>query len=197
MSEYPPDEFDHLAEAGGPVGVHRRKGSVGAKIAAPFIVLILGGALAYAASWYLWKASGGEGLPPAGAHITPTITQTVVTGLPEVPSEEPTAEPTPSPTPTETAPPVDLNTAVTVFNGAGIQGLAGKQAEELTANGFASVTATNLSGAKPAANTVRYSDPSQITTAQRVAEVLGIAAIEQGATSNGGIEVLLVTNPDA
>lgn len=198
MSEYPPDEFDHLAQAGGPVGVHRRKGGIGAKIAAPFIVFVLAGGLAWGVSWYLWKQSGGEGLPPLGSVPTPTITQTIVTGVPtDEPTEEPTPSPSASPSPSETAPPIDLATPVTVLNGAGIQGLAGKQAEELKASGFSDVTASNLTGAKPAANTVRYSDASQITTAQQVASVLGIGAVEQGTTSNGGIEVLLVTNPDA
>lgn len=195
MSEYPPDEFDQLASAGGPVGVHRPKAGVGAKIAAPFIVFVLAGALAWGVSWYLWTQSGGEGPPPLGPIATPTITLTEVTGVPEEPTAS--ATPTASPSPSETAPPIDLATPVAVLNGAGISGLAGAQAEELTAAGFTSVTAGNLTGAKPAANTVRYTDPSQASTAAQVASVLGIAAVEQGSTTAGGIDVLLVTNPDA
>jgi hypothetical protein len=196
VSEYPPDEFDQQASAGGPVGVHRPKKGVGAKIAAPFIVFVLAGAAAYGVSVYLWQQSGGEGLPP-GTVVTPTIIETVVTGIPEEPTTSPTLSPTASPSPSETAPPVDLATPVVVLNGAGIGGLAGAQAEELTAAGFSNVTASNLTGAKPAANTVRYADASQVSTAAQVAQVLGIAAVEQGATTAGGIDVLLVTNPDA
>lgn len=196
MSEYPPDEFDQLASAGGPVGVHRPKGRVGAKIAAPFIVFVLAGAAAYGVSVYLWQQSGGEGLPP-GSVATPTIIETVVTGIPEEPTTSPTASPTASPSPSETAPPVDLATPVAVLNGAGIGGLAAAQAEELTAAGFSNVTAGNLTGAKPAANTVRYTDPAQASTAAQVAQVLGISAVEQGTATGGGIDVLLVTNPDA
>jgi hypothetical protein len=196
VSEYPPDEFDQLASAGGPVGVHRPKSGIGAKVAAPFIVFVLAGALAYGVSVYLWQQSGGEGLPP-GSVATPTIIETVVTGVPDDATTSPTASPTASPSPSETAPPIDLATPVSVLNGAGISGLAGAQAEELTAAGFTSVTAGNLTGAKPAANTVRYTDATQASTAAQVASVLGIAAVEQGSTTAGGIDVLLVTNPDA
>lgn len=193
MSEYPVDEFDQLASSNGPVGVHRTRPKLLGRILTPILIFVLAGAAAYGVSWYLWRQSGGTGLPPTGPLPVPTITQTEIIA----PSITPSPSVTPSPTPTETVPPVDLSLTVAVFNGAGIGGLAASQQEELQANGFTSVTAGNLTGSKPAQNTVRYADASQAPTAARVAEVLGIAAVEQGTTSGAAIDVLLVTNPDA
>lgn len=195
MSEIQPDEFDRLAETPGPVGVHRAKRGKLVRILAPFLIFALAGGLAYGVVIFLWQNSGGVGLPPAGDQATPTITETKIIG------PSPTVTPTPSPTvsaePTEEAPPVDLATPVAVLNGAGISGLAGRQQQELVDNGFSAVTTGNLTGTKPAQNTIRYADASQATTATRVGEVLGVSTVEQGETSAGGIDVLLVTNPDA
>lgn len=193
MSDYPVDEFDQLATSDGPVGVHRKRPSVLGRILTPILIFVLAGGLAYGVSWYLWRESGGIGLPPTGPLPTPTITLTEIVA----PSITPTPTPTPSPSPSEIAPPVDLSLSVAVFNGAGVSGLAASQQKELQDNGFSSVTAGNLTGSKPAQNTVRYADESQAPTAARVAEVLGIAAVEQGTTSGAAIDVLLVTNPDA
>ena len=165
-------------------------------IITPFLVFIGAGALAYGVVVYLWTADGGSGLPPLGDIAAPTITETVVTGpTDDLSTISPTPTASPSPTPTATAEPVHFDAAVVVLNGAKIGGLAGTNSAKLTASGFTAVTAGNVSANLPAANTVRYADPVFQTTAQQVATLLGIAAVEQGVTPEGNISVILVSDP--
>ena len=194
MPDYPQDEFDQLASASGPSGVHRPKKGIWGKILAPILIFALAGLAAYGVSTYLWRQSGGTGLPPQGSQPTPTITHTSIVGPDETVSPTTSGSPAASEAP---APAVDLATPVVVLNGAGVSGLAARQQTELEDNGFTAVSSGNLTGAKPAQNTVRYADATQAGTAAKVGDVLGIAAIEQGTTSGGGIDVLLVTDPDA
>jgi len=193
---YPVDEFDNAASERGPIGVHRKRKSIAMAIITPFLVFIGAGALAYGVVVYLWTADGGSGLPPLGDIAAPTITETVVTGpTDDLSTISPTPTASPSPTPTATAEPVHFDAAVVVLNGAKIGGLAGTNSAKLTASGFTAVTAGNISANLPAANTVRYADPVFQTTAQQVATLLGIAAVEQGVTPEGNISVILVSDP--
>ena len=196
MPPYPVDEFDNAASERGPIGVHRKRKSIAMAIITPFLVFIGAGALAYGVVVYLWTADGGSGLPPLGDIAAPTITETVVTGpTDDLSTISPTPTASPSPTPTATAEPVHFDAAVVVLNGAKIGGLAGTNSAKLTASGFTAVTAGNISANLPAANTVRYADPVFQTTAQQVATLLGIAAVEQGVTPEGNISVILVSDP--
>ena len=68
MPDYPKDEFDDLATASGPSGVHRPKKGVWGKILTPTLIFVLAGAAAYGVSYYLWRQSGGTGLPPQGSQ---------------------------------------------------------------------------------------------------------------------------------
>lgn len=196
MPSYPLDEFDHSASERGPVGVHRKRKSIAIAILTPFLVFIGAGALAYGVVVYLWAQDGGTGLPPLGDITAPTITETNVTGVIDDGSTlTPSPSPSASPTPTATAEPVHLEAAVAVLNGAKIGGLAGTNADKLTAGGFTAVTAGNISANLPAANTVRYADPVYETTAQQVAALLGIPIVELGATPEGNVSVILVSDP--
>ncbi len=178
--------------------MHRKRKSIAMTIIAPFLVFIAAGALAYGVVVYMWAADGGTGLPPLGDIAGPTITQTAGTGFTDEPSTlTPSPSASPSPTPTATAEPVHFEAAVVVLNGAKKAGLAGKNADILTAGGFTAVTAGNISTNLPAANTVRYSDAMYETTAQQVAALLGIATVEQGVTPEGNISVILVSAPAA
>ncbi len=107
----------------------------------------------------------------------------------------PSASATPSATPT--AEPVHFDASVAVLNGAGISGLAASNQAKLEAAGFTAASAGNITGTKPATNTVRYADADLESTAAKVAEVLGIDTIERGVVSEGDITVLLVTDPAA
>lgn len=196
MPSYPVDEFDNAASERGPIGVHRKRKSVAMAIITPFLVFIGAGALAYGVVVYLWTADGGSGLPPLGDIAAPTITETVVIGpTDDLSTISPTPTASPSPTPTATAEPIHFDAAVVVLNGAKIGGLAGTNSAKVTAGGFTAVTAGNISANLPAANTVRYADPVFQTTAQQVATLLGIAAVEQGVTPEGNISVILVSDP--
>lgn len=198
MSQFERDEFDEVASRRGPVGVHRKKRSPFTPWLVALLIFVLAGALAYGTVIYLWRSNGGEGLPPVGDVTAPTITETIVnTPTGDVPTL--TAEPTPSesPTPTATAEPIRYDAAVSVLNGAGVSGLAGRNSDKLTAQGYTSVSAGNLTANKPAANVVRYADPIYETTAQDVAAQLGIATVERGVTPEGNITVLLVTDNGA
>lgn len=200
MPSYPPDEFDASASERGPVGVHRRRKGVVVAILTPIAIFIAAGALAYGVAVYMWTKDGGTGLPPLGDIAAPTITQTLVTGPTEDATSgtpSPSATPSPSPTPTATAEPVHYEANVVVLNAAKVSGLAARNAEKLTAGGFSTVSAGNLSSALPSANTVRYADPTFETTAQQVAALLGIGAVELGVTPEGDVSVILVTDNGA
>ncbi len=198
MPSYPVDEFDNADSERGPVGVHRKRKSIAVAIMTPFLVFIGAGALAYGVVLYLWAHDGGTGFPPLGNIAAPTSTEPLATGPTDglstvSPSPSPSASP--SPTPTATAEPVHLDATVVILNGAKIGGLAGTNAAKVTAGGFTAVTAGNISTDLPAANTVRYADAIYETTARQVAALLGIAAVELGATPQGNISVILVSDP--
>ena len=163
-------------------------------------VFVIAGALAYGVVVYMWRADGGEGLPPIGEVTSPTNTAYVVVSPG---AESPGASMSPSVTPapvTSEAPveiPVNFGASVSVLNGAKIGGLAARQSEKLVAGGFTAVTADNITANLPTANTVRYSDAAYEPTARKVAELLGIATVEMGVTPEGNVAVILVTDPDA
>ena len=194
---FPPDEFDQTADERGPIGVHRKRKRVLWAIAAPLIIFVAAGALAYGVVVYLWRAQGNEGIPPLEDEPRPTITATVAATT-DAPAS-PTASPSPSAsaTPTPTAEPVQFDASVSVLNGAGIAWLAGKNQAKLESAGFTKAVAGNITGTKPSTNTVRYADADLESTAQKVADVLGISTVERGAVTDGDITVLLVTDPAA
>jgi len=199
VPDFPPDEFDQAADERGPIGVHRKRKRVLWAIAAPLIIFVAAGALAYGVVVYLWRAQGNEGVPPFEEDARPTITSTVVatSDVPPSPTLTPSPSPSVTPSPTPTVEPVQFDASVSVLNGAGISGLAGRNQSKLESAGFTKAVAGNITGSKPSTNTVRYSDIKFKSTAEKVADVLGIETIERGVVSNGDITVLLVTDPAA
>lgn len=179
------------------MGVHRKRKRILWAIAAPLLIFIGAGALAYGVVVYLWRAQGNEGVPPIDNAPRATIVTTVA-ATPDV-TASPTVSATPSttPSPTPTVEPVQFGASVSVLNGAGIAGLAGTNQAKLESAGFTAATAGNITGTKPSGNTVRYADAGLESTAAKVAEVLGISNIERGVVSDGDINVLLVTDPAA
>ena len=197
---YPPDEFDAAARAGGPRGVHRAPRSRWSRWWPFVVVLIVFPALAYAAVTVL---SDWDGLGSLGGDDTATEEP-----VDEAPAdEEPATEETPSATPTETEtatpeppPPPALNQArpVDVYNATNRSGLAGNASDRLQAAGFTDVSALNWDGDDPAASIVYYATADDVTTAQTVAQTLGIAQVVESATeAPEGIVVVLATDYQA
>ena len=187
--QYPPDEFDEIAQRGGPVGVHRAPRPWWTKVLAPLVVFLLAGAVAYLVATYLWSGEVDSPEDP-----TPTVTESVETTV--TPSATTSPSVTPSPTPTETAVPVNYDAKIAVLNGSGVRGLAAKNQKVLQTAGFSSVKADNLTVTKPADNIVVYTDAALETTATEVAKQLGIDDIALDATqTNADVEVHLVSDP--
>mgnify|MGYP005815701491 CR=1 FL=1 len=188
--QYPRDEFDEIAQRGGPVGVHRAPRPWWSKLVGPIVVFLVAGAAAYLVATYLWSQDVKTPEDP-----TPTISETVTATVTPDPSTSPSVTPsqTPSPTPSQT---VAFNTKVAVLNGAGIKGLAATNQKILQDAGFTSVAAANLSGSKPDENVVIYTEADLEATAKEVAKQLGISEIALDvARTDAAIEVHLVSDP--
>lgn len=185
--KFPPDEFDRLAQQGGPIGAHRAPRSVWSRILPLVLALVLAGGAAYGLATYFWNANAPSDDPDPIITFEPEVTPT--------PTPTPSVSPTPSPSPSP-EPEIFLDTAVRVYNAAGIGGLAGRQASRLESAGFTNVTAGNLSSNLPDVNTVYYASATLADTAQLVADTLGIATIVNAPPPAGGaIEVVLRTDP--
>ena len=194
--EYPRDEFDQIAESAGPVGVHRAPRPWWILVVTPLVVFIAAGLIAFLVAQFLWDS--GDGAAPA----SPTPTATSVTTSPEPtvsPSPEASTPTSATPAPSETAAPepvVQFDANVAVLNGTGISGLAGDQKTALEDAGFTAVTAANLTGTAPEANTVVYSDDALAATAQAVADALGFDAVVKGELgTDADVEAQIVTDP--
>ncbi len=196
---YPPDEFDAAARAGGPRGVHRAPRSRWSRWWPFVVVLVVFPALAYGAVTLL---SDWDGLGSSGGDDTAEEQP-----ADDVPDDEQATEETPSATPTETEtatpeppPPPPLNQArpVDVFNATNRSGLAGNASDRLQAAGFTDVSALNWDGEDPASSIVYYPTADDITTAQTVAQTLGIGQVVESATeAPEGIVVVLATDYQA
>lgn len=188
--QYPPDEFDEIAKRGGPVGVHRAPRPWWTKLVAPVLVFLIAGAAAYLIASYLWSRDVNTPEDP-----TPTISETFESTVTPTPTSSPSTSPSVTPSPTPTAK-VDYSAKIAVLNGAGIQGLAATQQSKLADAGFGSVTAGNLSGARPSANVVVYASDEFKATATEVAKQLGIDDISLDVPRTAvDVEVQLVTDP--
>lgn len=191
---FEPDEFDRIAEQGGPVGVHRAPRHWFSRILPMLIAFGVAGLVAFAAATYYWQNTGSD-----PADVGPTLTTSPeATDSPvdtPSPSATATAEPEPEPSP---EPVINLDANISVLNASGIGGLAGSNQEQLEAEGFTNVSAGNLTFSLPEENTVIYESDDQADTAARIAEILDIDNVEQGTPPGGAaIEVILRTDPDA
>lgn len=196
---YPDDEFDAPPDPTAPRGVHRAPRSAWSRWWPFLAVLVLAPALAYGIVAFATRggdlplSSGGS---DADDPATPTATAPATpggdaTGEATEPAGEEPDEPTEDPT---TSVPPDFSTTVTVYNAAGIQGLAAKGAERLEAAGFTEVVPTNFTGTKPDTSTVYYATEDDATTASVVASALGIDAVQlDPAQAPSGVVVVLVS----
>lgn len=209
--QYEPDEFDQIAQEGGPVGVHRAPRPWWARLVPPLLAFLIAGLFALGIAWVLWNQDivGPEASPTPTVTVAPPAQESPepepeVTDTPEVESPEPqTPEPEPEPEPTQTeepAPDILYDAQIHVRNGANVQGLAGAQQEVLESAGYENIEANNISTSliPGGTNVVAYSEERLADTAQDVADALGIEAVDGSGTPGGAeIEVLLASDPDA
>lgn len=198
---YPPDEFDELGRNRVPQGVHRATRPWW-RVWGPLIaVVILAPVLAIVIVQL--ASSGGDSAAPA----TPTSSQTSPTDAASPTGDDAesgagtdegaggteggsegategedagTGEGTGGTEDVETAEPaapIDKSVAVSVLNGARVQGMAGRVQDALVADGWTTVTAGNYQSAQPEISTVYYRDESLQPAAQAIAEQLGIPTV--------------------
>jgi hypothetical protein len=207
---YPPDEFDVRGPDDAPVGVHRAPRS-GWSAAWPFLlVAVVCAGIAVGAVSLLSRDSGSpsEAAEPQTTQSAPSETSAAPSPAPSAPgspSATPDASPSPSATPdvasliaaANPAAPISVVNSSTVV-GTPVDGLAGKGAQALQAQGFTDVSPTNpTSDDVPTVNTVLYVE-GRSDTAAAVAAVLGIdpANVRQVASLAGGAEVTAVLATD-
>jgi len=198
---YPEDEFDVPSNPDVPRGAHRAPRSAWSRWWPFLLVLVLAPALAFAAVNYASRNGDLPALP--GTSDSPSSEADGGAETPDdtasdgatAPTEGATEE---APADSETAAAPDLSTPVEVLNAAKISGLAGTQADKLTAAGFTAVTTGNFTGTAPDASVVYYAAEDQKATAELVGSTLGVPAVTLSPSDAGtGISVVLATNPDA
>lgn len=183
---YPEDEFDDLGRQRTPQGVHRAPRPWW-RVWGPLIAVVI---LAPLVAFGLVRLAAGGSDDPGGA-TTPTAAEVTpgdgaeggeTTGEEGAePTDEPAegeTEPAPEETEAEPEPaPVDRAAAVSVLNGAGVQGLAGRVQERLEGTGWSAVSAGNYQSAEPSVSTVFYRDAGLLPAAEAVAAELGIGPV--------------------
>jgi len=202
-NQYPKDEFDRAGEDM-PVGMHRPQPSKWKSVLPFLLVLILVPLLGWGAS-HLLTSRGVDAQESDTAQSAQSGTSQSGTGTPSAsaePSEsqDETSEPeesessTPEPSESETtAPTVDHGIKISVLNGTGTQGYAAQQAALLNNAGFAGTTAANADGWSTTVSTVYYADPDIQASAEEVARVLGISAVQTTDTSYlSGADVVVI-----
>lgn len=86
---------------------------------------------------------------------------------------------------------VDFLAGVAVLNGTTVGGLATEATQSLVTSGFTGATAGNYSSPQPAVSAVYYRDATLQATAAEVADVLGIAPVQELPGASAEIVVVL------
>lgn len=177
--EYPEDEFDSPADDGpDPIGVHREPVPAWRSWLPLLAVLIIVPLLAWGAVSLLGSRSA-----------SPTETTTTAAA----------ASATPTATASATlAGDADMTTGVTVHNGTSTSGLGTRTGEKLTNAGFTAVTVSQgmYSLAEPTTTTVYYASPDDQSTAEAVAQALGVANVVESATEAQSNPIVVVLRDD-
>jgi hypothetical protein len=200
--QYPEDEFDAAARGRTAQGSHRERARRASLL--PLIAIL---ALLVIAVWVIaLLVGGGDDEEPTTDGPTPTET---FTDLPDETAPEGAAAPrdgtgggtdgTDGGDGTESDGPageVDLDANVTVLNGAGVAGIAGRTSETLAAAGWTTVEAGNIAGGPPEVSTVYYADPAMEASAAQAASDLGIEVVELNADMVGQGDIVVVLRAD-
>ena len=201
------DAFDNPPK--GPVGVHRGPRSLSVRVLPYLLVVVLAvlcglGVWAAVSGSLPWQQTHTEAsrvisshLPKRSASSSASSSTTATDQASQEQTQEQTSEPsTQSPSASASssspAPVVNRSTRVTVINGTRVTGYAGKKRQVLVNAGYTAVTASNPQGALPGVSMVRYRDEADKATAQEVANVLGIAQVEQSSVASTPVEAILM-----
>ncbi len=201
------DAFDNPPK--GPVGVHRGPRSLSVRVLPYLLVVVLAvlcglGVWAAVSGSLPWQQTHTEAsrvisshLPKRSASSSASSSATATDQASQEQTQEQTSEPsTQSPSASASssspAPVVNRSTRVTVINGTRVTGYAGKKRQVLVNAGYTAVTASNPQGALPGVSMVRYRDEADKATAQEVANVLGIAQVEQSSVASTPVEAILM-----
>lgn len=197
-SQYPKDEFDHAGEDM-PIGMHRPQPSKWRAVWPFLVILIVVPLLGWGVSQLLTSrgilstndvttqsVSTQQSAAQSATGETPAATEQSTSAAQSSAEEAPAEE-----TPAEETEPVRYGARIAVLNGAGIQGYASEQAGILAAEGFQGTSAANADGWTSEVSTVYYEDPALESTAREVARILGIDAVENSATYEDDIVVVL------
>lgn len=173
---YPEDEFDRTGQSDGHRGVHRMPRSTWSKVWPFLVVLVAFPVLAYVGVNTIGGQSHTAAAPPAaagkvdGKQSAPPNQAAPGEAKPAAPPANPDAKP-------------DLATAITVYNGTKISGLAAAGKDKLTGLGYASVKPANYAGTTLKESAVYYKGKEHEATAQAVAKALDITTV----TADDGI----------
>ncbi|MBI0047348.1 LytR C-terminal domain-containing protein [Bifidobacterium choladohabitans] len=197
------DAFDNPPK--GPVGVHRGPRSLSVRVLPYLLVVVLAvlcglGVWAAVSGSLPWQQTHTEAsrvisshLPKRSASSSASSSATATDQASQEQTSEPsTQSPSASASSSSPAPVVNRGTRVTVINGTRITGYAGKKRQVLVNAGYTAVTASNPQGALPGVSMVRYRDEADKATAQEVANVLGIAQVEQSSVASTPVEAILM-----
>nr|WP_246248003.1 LytR C-terminal domain-containing protein [Cellulomonas septica] len=160
-------------------------------------VLVLAPVLAYGAVT-AWGIINGADDSPGSSTVDDggTGDEGTTDGTEETPADG-TEEP---PVETEAPPAVEpvLSTPVQVLNASGVSGVAARQQAKLQEAGFTAATTGNSDGEGVTDSTVFYASEDLRSTADLVAQTLGLTAVTLDPDQAGdGIVVVLRTDPDA
>ena len=197
------DAFDNPPK--GPVGVHRGPRSLSVRVLPYLLVVVLAvlcglGVWAAVSGSLPWQQTHTEAsrvisshLPKRSASSSASSSATATDQASQEQTSEPsTQSPSASASSSSPAPVVNRGTRVTVINGTRVTGYAGKKRQVLVNAGYTAVTASNPQGALPGVSMVRYRDEADKATAQEVANVLGIAQVEQSSVTTTPVEAILM-----
>ena len=197
------DAFDNPPK--GPVGVHRGPRSLSVRVLPYLLVVVLAvlcglGVWAAVSGSLPWQQTHTEAsrvisshLPKRSASSSASSSATATDQASQEQTSEPSSQsPSASASISSPAPVVNRGTRVTVINGTRVTGYAGKKRQVLVNAGYTAVTASNPQGALPGVSMVRYRDEADKATAQEVANVLGIAQVEQSSVTTTPVEAILM-----
>lgn len=195
---YDKDVFDN--PPAGPVGVHRGKRSLMARVS-PFVAVVVAAALAGVLAWGFVSGEFSNIRMPWAAQETTGARQSAAQkpksdGASDAKDdkaadEDKAGESKPAEDagegdaqqneqqPEQPEATVNKATAVLVINGTGLQGYAAEWQGVLANAGYTSATAANPTGSLPAASVVWYQNETDKATAEDVAATLGIADVQQ------------------